>query len=278
MKQKVSLAFTLLAVYCLLTLSNLQVIVTGIVNLFTQFNPMGIVYYALNVASALRPLALVAILYLSCKKDIKRESSIVCLVCSILDFYGTYRILLNIITFMMGGANIFDIFPMLGNLAINITCGIMFILAYRQIASGKQNQSVKLTAYVGGFIYFFIAGVCLLLGLTAVGSFLRSLLLLIGLCYLPATIIDQEHAVMANGKSLKPVLAILVVALLIIGIAGAKSGAFSSGSSSESSSSCGYCHRSFTDSGNNRSIARTGMCSNCAGNYKSMTGWLDSMG
>ena len=59
-------------------------------------------------------------------------------------------------------------------------------------------------------------------------------------------------------------IAVIVLIALIASCTGSGSG--SSGSSN--SRRCKSCGRTFTDSSNTRSIARTGMCSNCYNNFK----------
>jgi hypothetical protein len=277
-KKKVSLAFTLLAVHALLTLSNVLYIFSGLGNLFRNFSIMGVVSYIISGASALLPLALLAVLYLNTKQDAKKLAATVCLAGAALKFYSCYKVTKNIIMVLMSGADIFAIWGQLCSLAMSLTVAVLFIFAYQEISQGKKHAARWLIAIVGGFIFFFFTAVMLLIGGSSIGNFVSGIVLLMGLCYLPATIVDRKKAVMTTQKSLKPVIIILVVALLIVAIAGVMGGSPSSGSSSGNSRSCGYCGRSFSDSGNTRSIARTGMCSNCTGNYKSMTNWLDSMG
>lgn len=64
----------------------------------------------------------------------------------------------------------------------------------------------------------------------------------------------------------------LIVALILCGILYVTL----SGGNSGSHNTCEYCHKEFSDSTNLNSIARTNMCSNCAGNYKQMQSVLDN--
>lgn len=48
----------------------------------------------------------------------------------------------------------------------------------------------------------------------------------------------------------------------------------SSKTNTASSRTCKFCKKKFTDSSNTMSIAKTGMCSNCSGNYKSMSQFI----
>ena len=61
--------------------------------------------------------------------------------------------------------------------------------------------------------------------------------------------------------------ALIVVVIILIILLGTMCGT-SGGSSSSSSRTCKSCGRSFTDSSNTMSIAKTGMCKNCYNNFK----------
>lgn len=58
---------------------------------------------------------------------------------------------------------------------------------------------------------------------------------------------------------------VIVIAIIGVGISGID---FRSSSSNDTGKVCQSCHKTFTDSKNTKSIARTNMCTNCYSNYK----------
>ena len=73
-----------------------------------------------------------------------------------------------------------------------------------------------------------------------------------------------------NAKSGKgsSILVIIIAVILIVALLGMCSSGGGSSSGSASSKTCKSCHRTFTDSANKTSIAKTGMCSNCYSNFQ----------
>ncbi len=72
-----------------------------------------------------------------------------------------------------------------------------------------------------------------------------------------------------NSSGCGCLIAIIIVFVLLFAYAdGCASGGSGSSSGSSEGSTCQVCDRTFTDSANKRSIARTNMCTNCYENYE----------
>ena len=71
-----------------------------------------------------------------------------------------------------------------------------------------------------------------------------------------------------KGKPIKAVIIIEIIVLIAVIVACSSIGGGGSGSGGSSSRTCKSCGRKYTDSANTRSIARTGMCTNCYNNFK----------
>lgn len=272
MKRKVSMAFLLMSAAALLGMSSLLRTVLSITNVFEAFSIGGIINWALNVAGVLVPVALVVLLYCNTKQDVKQITGIVLLGAGILELYGLFRGIISILTIASG--DILFLMPNIGAWFGSAASGLLMILGALTILNGKK-QKLHLIALIGAIAYCIPTLASYLVGTGSIPEILRQLLMIMALVVLPDTIVNYEEAPMVNGPNLKKVIGVIAVVLavlLVVGMVTADSG--SSGGGDE----CKFCHREFTDSSNIRSIARTGMCSNCAGNYKDMSGWLEDMG
>ena len=69
-----------------------------------------------------------------------------------------------------------------------------------------------------------------------------------------------------NSEKTTKIITYIIIAILAIVVVSCTGGGSSGGSSN--SRTCKSCGRTFTDSENFRSIARTGMCKNCYNNFK----------
>ena len=69
----------------------------------------------------------------------------------------------------------------------------------------------------------------------------------------------------STGLSTGAIVAIIVGICILVGAIMAMT---DDSSSSSNSKTCKSCNRSYTDSANTMSIAKTGMCKNCYGNFE----------
>lgn len=217
MNKKVSLAFTLLTAYCLLNLTN---IFRNLGILFSRFSVGGILSFLISLATILLPFALLALLYLNTKKDVKKAGALVCLAGAVLKAYSVFTNIKSMITMLLSGSDFFIMLNSVSNLIFNLSVALLFFFAYRHISTGKKSPYVKVVAGAGGFCYFFASALILLMSSGAVSNMLAGLLLIMALVFLPATVADYSTATMTSGTNLKIVVAVLALALLIPAIAG----------------------------------------------------------
>lgn len=74
-----------------------------------------------------------------------------------------------------------------------------------------------------------------------------------------------------SGGAGTTIIAVILVLLLLSGLGSCTGGGDDSGAT------CGSCGRTFTDSGNTRSIAYKNMCKNCYSNFKWSQDALDGL-
>lgn len=75
----------------------------------------------------------------------------------------------------------------------------------------------------------------------------------------------------------KSILLIVVLLILVVLLIGTCSGGSGSSYTSGDTRVCRVCNKTFSDSGNVKSIRRTNMCSRCYSNYSAMQGALNNI-
>lgn len=261
-EQKMSLSFLLLAIYVFFTISNTF-------NIFIRlFDPrvhalatgriVALVTVLVALVKALVPIALIILLYLNKKKDIKKIAQIVLLVAGIVNCYSVFRNISTIFRYNIGGMSIHDWMPQLYSTIFTLVLCIVQIMGFLSLISNQKNKKIEMIAKVGCIIYLILVVMNMIVTQVSIWGVVLNLLLIMGISCFPDTIIDYSSAKMAKGNIVKIAIAMVVVFAISSTIMGG------------SSNACRSCHRTFTDSKNQISISRTGMCSNCAGNYKIM--------
>lgn len=274
-KHNMSSAFFFLAIYVLLSIGDIFGKVTSISTVLQQFNIAGLFSYVVGLASALVPVGFLVLLYLNTKKDTKQFAWIAMLVAGALEFYSVLRFLTTLPMLLGSGVEIFDAFPQFASVILGILCGTLMMMGAMGIKSGKKPKLVVI-ALACGFVYLIPAGFSVIIGNLTAMFVVKKLILITALCLLPATLIDRKSAPSVEEGFMKSIAWAVVIVLVVMGISALL--VDNSNQKAGATSECKYCHREFEDGSNKISIAKTGMCSNCAGNYEDLSGWLEDMG
>lgn len=273
-KINMSSAFFFLTIYVLLSISEIISKFTGIGMLLQQFSVAGLFGYVVSLISALVPIGFLVLLFMNTKKDIKQFAWIALLVAGALEFYSILRFLMTLPMLLGSGVEMFDTFPQFASVILSATVGTLLMIGAMGIKSGKKPKLMTI-ALVCGFVYLFPAGFSVILGKISILHAAKALLLIAGVTMLPATLIDRKTAPSLQQGAMKIIAWAVAIVLLFMGLSALLED--NSRQKAGATSECKYCHREFDDSGNKKSIAKTGMCSNCAGNYEDLSDWVDKM-
>ena len=257
-----SLAFLLLAGYILLSLSNIIDVLLDVVNVFRYFNTSMLIGYLMNVAIVLIPVALLVLLILDGKKEMKEVAWIVLVAGGILKLFSLLKMVIP--TLMNGGVDLIGMLPLFARWIITAIAGVLMIIGALNIKDGKNRKLIPI-AVLGGFLFLFFGTIGVLSGSMPLLTMLRELLLLIALCVLPGTFTNYETCVKANGAGLKIVAVVLAAVFFVMVVA---SMANDSGSSQygDGVNTCRICGRRTS------LVAGFGMCGEC---YYDFNDWLD---
>lgn len=216
MKRRISFAFILMCIVTLLSLTDIIGIFTGVFSLLRNFSLMSAVQTLCRIVSVLTPLAIVVLLYLNRKNDIKSTACLVLKICG-------YVILANVALSYRTLINLFSafIYSWSSNLMIlvislnSIVLGILLVCVASSVKNNKTSSAVKVFAVIGLWL-----GVLLLLG-SVVGLQGANLLkgakifmMFLGLWCLPKTVCDYENCFFFGRKAM--ILMVCVVVAIAV--------------------------------------------------------------
>lgn len=263
MKRKISLAFTLLAAIIVMSFSS---IVSALTN-FSAFRSglTGILGYVINLAASLAPVALAVLLHFNQKKPMGKAAGLVCLIAGGCELFYAVKATISLFSFFSTGSDIYQV-VMYSPLTSVINCvfaGICMVKIGLQLYTGVKTKGLKALIILGAFLIFFV-GLLRTVGHASIGDVISPLLTMLMLWHLIPAYTDRGKCAMTSLKAIIIIAIVIAILFIIPEMLNGSSG----GSSSGSSRTCGYCGRSFTDSSNKSSIARTNLCTNCYNNYK----------
>lgn len=268
LKSEMSLAFLLLAIYVIFSISDTCSKIIGVFDVISQGFPIRVIIdNLLTMISGVIPIALIILLCLNKKKDVKKIAQFILLIASVVNGYCVFGGTVKMLRYIIGG-NILGLLQLLhSTISVLVLC-VLQIMGFLSLKSNQKKEKMGKVATIGCIVYCLTVFALVLDGKVAVWGVILNILLIMGTRYFPDTIILYSNAKMAKGNIGKIIMAIAMVLFVSLMIKG--------GGYSGNNDTCGYCHREYTDSANLKSIARTKMCSNCAGNYKTMRDALNN--
>lgn len=261
MKRKISISFVFLLLATVLSLSS-------VTNNFRNFclylsydgqTLMSIIRHIITCVKSLIPIALVILLVLNSKHDVKKSASITLLIAGIVYLISllqtlpaTFRMITDYYTIIRLPEKILDI----------VLCIILFT-SYSSLKKVKITEKAwkttwQLTLFGAGFGLVIPVLVAIIDPYSFKLSSFMPALLALGVCFLSNTILDYENCVLLNRKNFKRI-AIVAAVLLAIWII------FSGPSDTSGSYRCNNCGGDGWDSANSSS------CVWCGGDGK--TSW-----
>ena len=219
MKKPMSMSFLLLSILSLLSLGRVWTVLKNLPLLFQRLSPLSYLSIPLSLVLTLMPLALVALLVMNTKRDMKKIAVPGLIALGIAQLLSVALGLRTIGESLRPELYIW--LPDLIKRFANLITGILLILGGKSIKEEKKNPVMAVLASIGMYFSAVPLAVGLLTGQGEVS--VNIFLLLAGLWLLPVTIFDHENCVLVNGKSMKAVyyLAIIFgVVLVISGILG----------------------------------------------------------
>ena len=248
MQKRVSMSFSLFAIAAVMSLSALLSIPSKLISAFQHFNIMSFLATLGFVAATLLPFALVALLYWNAKRDVKKITYILLMVCSAL---YALRFVRNVTSLLFVLVN--DGLPSFGSLVTMVNvCITAVALLLAAISIKKEQSNLALKILVSVAVYAnLIPLVASYVAPDVIPSYsLPPLLVLIGLSMLPKTLYDNEHCVCVNKKSLT-VIGVLLAAVLLVSIISDHVLSQSDNNGGSGGNSCFNCNGSGYDTANN---------------------------
>lgn len=263
MKKKISLAFTLLVVLVVLSFSGILSTIGNYNMIRLGFN--GILNYVINLYDALLPVLLAVLLILNQKKPMGKTAGLVCLIGGGCELFFTARLAINMVRTLPSLGDIYTVVmgPYLIAVVTELFIGICMIKVGLHLFTGVKLKGLKPLIILGAFLIFFL-GLLRTVGHASIADVISPLLTLLMLWHLAPAYTDRSKCAMT---SLKSIIVIAIVIAILFVIPEMLNGSSNTGSTG-SSRTCRSCGRTFTDSTNKSSIARTNMCTNCYNNFK----------
>lgn len=220
-------------------------------------------------------------------------------------FLSVIGIIISLVFFGLSGAVLFEMFS--GSQSVDtviiiyaiilILAGILILKISIGALSKKEKKEKKpmkpITLFLGCLAF---CAACIFIGITSDSMFLTwagFTLIILFSAIIFSTSKDRKklknhteeaaEEILQNKNKHGGIIAVLVIIFAIVlglfltdlSMESVNLGDLAnSGGSSSNVSVCKSCDREFSDSSNKRSIARTGMCSNCYGNFKSMSEYI----
>ena len=263
MKKKISLAFTLLVALIVLTFPSIRTTLLSFnmirVGVHSALN------YLINLFDVLLPVILVVLLILNQKKPMGRAAGVICLIGGGCELFFAAKLAINMVRTLPSLRDIYTVVmgPYLIGLVTELFIGICMIKVGLHLFTGVKLKGLKPLIILGAFLIFFL-GLLRTVGHSSIADVISPLLTLLMLWHLAPAYTDRSKCAMT---SLKSIIVIAIVIAILFVIPEMPNGNSNTGSTG-SSRTCRSCGRTFTDSTNKSSIARTNMCTNCYNNFK----------
>ncbi len=259
MSKKISRAFFLLIVVTIISLSDYLRLPRNIIGLFTNFSPQGFALGIVNVVKTLLPPAMLVLLCMNEKKNVKKVANIVLIVGGLV-YLGGFLLGAKGLVGSLGSSDIFvvlrGVFPRVNA----VITGIVLILAALNLKNRKQDHVVMVIAAVTLFINLvYIASILISKG--NILSAMVPVLFVIALAYFPRAIYNPENCEAADSNFF--IAAGVVVAIFVFCMLAANYAVNSDSSAENSTQECFNCGGDGWDSDNN------GVCVWCGGDGKS---------
>ena len=264
MKTKVSLSFVALCAVVLLSLSSILGVFSTLLGLFTFFAPLRFLSGIARIIFTLLPVALVVLLFLREKKDIKQYAYLTLLIGGITILASVVLSLFNIIRYGLVFMQITFYFAIISDIFL----GVLTIFSALAIKNGSVSAKHALLARISLVVQLVVTFLSLaVLQFSEIGSSFATIMLILGIATFPKAVIDHDHCRLVTKNLLIGIAAVIIFLLIIVGIAngiansssGSSSYSSNTGNSSNSSSQrCFNCGGDGWDSANNCSCVWCG--------------------
>lgn len=261
MKRKMSMAFLLLAAVALLSLSNVFNILRSLPGLFSAFSAQSVLSFLNGAIITLTPLALVALLVVNSKRDIKQIAYIVTLICGIAHLLSRLLRIQADIT-LLSTSELFIMLSHLSTVVTKLVTGVLLIMGAVCIKNEKANKAMVVITTITFYLLLIPTGAGLITGQMKLLAAVTPLLTVAGVCLFPRAIFDHEHCVTATGTPLKIAIGIAVVFAFVLLV----SGGITSGGGGSSGRTCakaGCNNRAVTSGDSVYCSAHSNRCGNC---------------
>lgn len=219
MKKRLSFAFILMCFVALLSLSDVVGLFSSVLLLFSNFTLISALQILCRIVVVLTPLAIVVLLYINRKNDIKATICLVLKICGYVTLIGValkYRTWIDLFSSfsVIWPYNLMALISMLSSVVL----GILLLCVDSSVKNNKTNLAVKVFASIGIVLWLevfllhnSVEGMASANLLTA----LKFFMMFLSLWFLPKTVCDYENCFLFGHKAI--ILMICVVVLVVVG-------------------------------------------------------------